>query len=137
MSAETKYNLEQQVGIGCLVEVELVDRQGDSERMTFTLVREQAADIEQNLLGANTPLAKAILGKYEGRTVPYNMGDVQSVRIISVQRDHVMAPADTAEQRAAILEKARTAAERTNAEMFAASFNGKWGDYNLPENETK
>ncbi|MCB9156842.1 MAG: GreA/GreB family elongation factor [Caldilineaceae bacterium] len=135
MTAETKHNPAEQVGIGCLVEIELINREGDGERMTVTLVREQAANMEQNLLGANTPLAKAILGKYVGRVVSYQMGDVQSVRIVSVQRDHLTAAADTAERRAAILEKARSAAERTNAEMFAASFNGKWGDYNLPENE--
>ncbi|MEZ4711453.1 MAG: GreA/GreB family elongation factor [Caldilineaceae bacterium] len=132
MTAKTNHDPQQQVGIGCLVEIELISQQGDRERMSFTLVREQSADIEQNLLGANTPLAKALLGKFVGRTVPYKMGDVQSVRIVSVQRDHLSETADTAERRAAILETARTAAERTNAEMFAASFNGKWGDYNLP-----
>ncbi|MEZ4656041.1 MAG: GreA/GreB family elongation factor [Caldilineaceae bacterium] len=86
MTAETKQNPAEQVGIGCLVEIELISQDGERERMRFTLVREQSADIEQNLLGANTPLAKAILGKFVGRTVPYKMGDVQSVRILSVQR---------------------------------------------------
>ena len=135
MSKESNRDPNAQVGIGCLVEIELINQQGDCELMTFTLVREQSANIEQNLLAANTPLAKAILGKFAGRVVPHKMGDIQSVRIVSVQRGHLDAPADTAERRAAILKKARAAAERTNAEMFAASFNGKWGDYNLPDEE--
>jgi hypothetical protein len=56
------------------------------------------------------------------------MGDVQQVRIVQAQRVDVTAE-DTAARRAAVLEKAREDAARTNAEMFAASFSGKWGNY--------
>ena len=48
MTAETKHNPAEQVGIGCLVELELINREGDGERMTVTLVREQAANMEQS-----------------------------------------------------------------------------------------
>lgn len=126
-----------QVGIGCLVAVELIDQQGNREPLTFTLVREQAADLDQKLLGANTPLAKAILGKFVGRVVPYKMGDIQSVRIVSVQPAPSVDVAEIAARREAVLQKALAAAERTNAEMFAASYDGKWGDYNLPDGDSQ
>lgn len=133
MATENKQELPAQVGIGCRVEIELIDQQGNREPFTFTLVREAAADLDQALLGANTPLAKAILGKYVGRTVPYKMGDIQSVHIVSVQPAPAVDTAEVAARREAVLQKARQAAERTNAEMFAASYDGKWGDYNLPD----
>ena len=34
---------------------------------------------------------------------------------------------------AALLEEARRKAERTNVDMFASSFSGKWGDYSTDE----
>jgi len=120
-----------QVGLGTHVEVELIDQQGNREPMTFDLVREQMADMERGLLGENTPLAKAIRGKAVGSTVPYNMGDIRRVRIVSVQPSALEDPVDAEARRQAILKKAIDDAERTNAEMFASSFTGKWGDYNL------
>jgi len=120
-----------QVGLGTHVEVELIDQQGNREPMTFDLVREQMADLERGLLGENTPLAKAIRGKAVGSTVPYNMGDIRRVRIVSVQPSALEDPVDAEARRQAILKKAIDDAERTNAEMFASSFTGKWGDYNL------
>ena len=120
-----------QVGLGTQVEVELIDQQGNREPMTFDLVREQMADMERGLLGENTPLAKAIRGKAVGSIVPYNMGDIRRVRIVSVRPSALEDPVDAEARRQAILKKAIDDAERTNAEMFAASFTGKWGDYNL------
>jgi Transcription elongation factor, GreA/GreB, C-term len=133
MSTEQNPKTLPQIGIGCRVELDLIDQQGNREPLIVTLVREQAADLDQDLLGANTPLAKAILGKFVGRTVPYKMGDIQSVHIVSVRPAPAIDPAEVAARRAAVLQKARAAAERTNAEMFAASYDGKWGDYNLPD----
>jgi len=61
------------------------------------------------------------------------MGDVRRVRITHVRRSAIPATNDAAQRRQAVLDKARAEAERTNAEMFAASFSGKWGDYALPD----
>jgi hypothetical protein len=122
-----------QVGIGTHIEVELLDEQGNSEVMTFDLVRENVADIEQGLLGENTPLAKAIRGKFVGNSVPYKMGDICRVRIVSVRPSAIVAPADAEERRQQVLKKALSDAERTNADMFASSFSGKWGDYNTDD----
>jgi hypothetical protein len=43
----------------------------------------------------------------------------------------------TEEQRQVQLQKALATVERTNAEVFAASYTGKWGDYELRTDETQ
>ncbi len=121
------------VGIGTHVEVELLDEQGQVDKFEFDLVHEAAADLDQGRIGANTPLAKALRGKRAGAVVAYVMGDVRSVRVVRVTPAATPAPKDAAERRAAVLEEARRKAERTNADMFASSFSGKWGDYNTDE----
>jgi hypothetical protein len=116
------------VRLGAHVEVELIDVEGGSEHLAFDIVPEQAANFAQGLLGVNTPLAQAILGEPVGSEIAYDMGDVQRVRILSVrQADTDIAGAE--QERQAVLQKALERAERTNAEMFASSFSGKWGDY--------
>jgi hypothetical protein len=117
------------VGIGVHVKLELVDEQGQCEPLAVDIVQVQAADLAQGFLGANTPLARAIRGQTAGSEVPYVMGDIRSVRIVRVTPSQAAAPLDARERRAAVLQKALSDAERTNAEMFAASFSSKWGDY--------
>ena len=118
-----------QVDTGTHVEVELIDQQGNGEPLSFDIVPEESADFEHGFLGANTPLAQAILGQCAGNVVSYQMGDITSVRIVSVSPSQISVPPDAAERRQAVLKKALDAAERTNAEMFAASYSSKWGDY--------
>ncbi len=117
-----------QVEFGSAVTVELIDRDGDAESLSFVIVAERAADFDQGWLGENSPLARAVLGQFVGSTVPYEMGDIRQIRIVQAQRVDVT-PEDVAGRRAAVLDKARADAARTNAEMFAASFSGKWGNY--------
>lgn len=119
-----------QVGQDCHVEVELIDEQNNPERLEFDLVSEEAADFAQGRMGVNSPLGKAIRGKFVGSVVDYAMGDIRKVRIISVGPVHSKASKDAAERRQAILDEALHKAERTNADMFASSYSGKWGDYN-------
>ena len=118
-----------QVDTGTHVEVELIDQQGNGEPLSFDIVPEESADFEHGFLGANTPLAQAILGQCAGNVVSYQMGDITSVRIVCVSPSQISAPTDAAERRQAVLKKALDEAERTNAEMFAASYSSKWGDY--------
>ena len=118
-------------GLGTHVELELIDSQGQSEPLSIDIVPAKAAELDRGLIGANTPLAKAIRGKTASSIVPYGLGDIDSIRIVSVTPSEVVVSEDGAERRQAVLNKARTDAERTNAEIFAASFSGKWGDYNL------
>ena len=116
-------------GIGAHVELELIDEQGRSEPLAVDIVKAQSANLAQGFLGANTPLAKAIRGQTAGSEVAYLMGDIRRVRIVSVTVAQSAAPADARQRRAAVLQKALSDAERTNAEIFASSFSGKWGDY--------
>jgi len=125
--------LPEQVGIGVHVEVELIDADGNAERIEFDLVNKKAAAFDQGLLGADTPLGKAIRGKRVGSVVDYVMGDIRRVRVVKIAPAQVDAPEDATARRAALLEEARRKAERTNADMFASSFSGKWGDYSTDD----
>jgi hypothetical protein len=116
------------VEFGSQVEVELIDHQGNRESMVFVIVGEEAADMDQNLLSEQTPLAKAILGRAIGSVISYRVGDMTQVRIVRAGRV-AQQSADSAERRQAILQKAISDAERTNAEMFSSSYTGKWGNY--------
>lgn len=121
-------NTLRQVEFGSAVTVELIDQDDHAEPLVFVIVAERAADFDRGLLGENTPLARAILGQRVGSTVPYVMGDIRQVRIVQAQPADVTQE-DVAARRAAVLAKAREDAARTNAEMFAASFSSKWGNY--------
>lgn len=117
------------VGIGAHVELELIDEHGRGESLAVDIVKAQSADLAQGFLGANTPLAKALRGQTAGSEVAYVMGDIRRVRIVSVTVAQSTAPDDARQRREAVLQKALSDAERTNAEIFASSFSGKWGDY--------
>lgn len=122
-------------GLGMHVELELIDAAGLAEPLAVDIVPAASADLTAGLLAANTPLAKAIRGKTAGEVVPYQLGDVTRVRILRVTPSEGQVSSEAAERRDAVLKKALASAERTNAEMFAASFSGKWGDYNLDDAE--
>ncbi len=118
-----------QVGLGSHVEIDLLDEQGHVERMAFDLVPAKQADVNRGLFSADAPLGKAVRGKFVGAVIPYPMGDIRQIRIVSVAAAQSSAAADAEARRAAVLQKALDDAERTNAQMFASSFSGKWGDY--------
>lgn len=122
-----------QVGVGCHVEVELVDGVGNRESMAFDLVQPDAADLDQGFLSVESPLGRAIRGKRRGATIAYRMGDVEQVHIVRIARAAQEPPADAAARRRQVLDEARRKAERTNAEMFAASYGSKWGDYDVSD----
>lgn len=117
------------VAVGTRVEVELVDRAGESERLAFELVPDRAADFAHGFLGEGTPLARAILGKTAGSVVPYQVGELVRVRLLSVAPGSATSPEELAAQRQAAHEKIVSDINRANAAAFAASYTGKWGDY--------
>jgi hypothetical protein len=123
-------NQRAQVGQNCHVEVELVDDQDQREPMAFDLVADKAADIDHDRIGIGTPLGKAIRGKFAGDVVDYIKGDIRKVRIVKVTPLETKISDDANARRQAVLEEAVRKAERTDTEMFAASYDGKWGDYN-------
>jgi hypothetical protein len=126
-----------QVEFGSTVDIELINEADAREPLTVTIVQEAAADLDQGLLSEKSPLARAILAKAVGTTVPYRMGDIQRVQILAARRPPAPPTTDAAARRQAILQKAISDAERTNAEIFAASYSGKWGDYELQDNQWK
>ena len=116
------------VNLGVYVELELSCESG-IERVSFDIVLDKSADYGHGFLGVGTPLAQAILGRVAGQVVPYHVGDVREVKILSVSPSSNIPPSDTAEKREATIQKALEQANRTNAMIFASSFSGKWGDY--------
>jgi hypothetical protein len=114
---------------GMHVVVELLNAHGESEQLEFDLVPDQAADFSRGYLGAGTPLAKAILNKPAGATLPYRQADITQVRILSVTPASDLPVDDLTQQREQAARKALEQVQRTNAILFASSFSGKWGDY--------
>ena len=124
------------------MELELTTDAG-IERMTVVIVPDESADFSRGFLGENTPLAAAILYHVQGESVEYHAGDIQGVKIVSVEPSTMMPPKNVAARREATIRKAIDESDRTNAMIFASSFSGKWGDYDpdgiawdKPESET-
>jgi len=119
------------VKLGCQVEVELLGSSGSCERLTLTLVDDNQADFEAGFLGLGTPLAKTILGKFAGQTLPYRAGDLRSVKILSVQPNGQAQTEDVEARRKATLDKAVKHSDYVNTLIFAGAVNSKWGDYDI------
>lgn len=116
------------VALGAQVEVELVDNAGGRERLTFTLVPDNAADFTHGLLGENTPLAKAIWGRPAGSVVPYRAGDMKEAKVLTVTPGTADAT-DLSERRAATRENMLRDADKTDTLIFSTAAGSKWGDY--------
>ena len=124
------------VSNGCRVEINLLDRDGKRERLSFTIVPDESADFANGFLGESTPLAQIIMGEKSGIVIPYLKDDIFAIEILSVTPSTIKPPDDIAEKRQAMMEKTIREVEHTNAVVFASSFSGKWGDYDpdsLPE----
>lgn len=117
------------VALGTHVEVELIARDGETERLAFDIVPEQAADFDAGFLAITTPLARAIVGRSAGVEVPYRMGDVVRVRILSVRRSDRQAAHDAAAERDAATREAVQRARTDETVQLALTFSSKWGDY--------
>lgn len=118
------------VKIGVHVALDLIDLDGNRERLALDVVADAAADFDAGLLGIGTPLGKAIAGCRAGSTAPYVRGDLRSVAIVSVRPAAVPAPAEAAERRQATLDRAAQEIAKRDAEIFASTYEGKWGGYN-------
>jgi len=116
------------VALGMHVAVELI-MESETERLEFDIVSDKDADFAKGFLGVGTPLAKAILGQPGNTTVPYQVDEIKSVRIVEVSLSRTKPPKDTQSRREEVIRKAVERSDRTNAVIFASSFSGKWGDY--------
>lgn len=120
---------EYHVQLGSHVELELLTRSGERETLAFDLVPDEQADYQAGFLGVSAPLAQAILGEKEGITVPYFTDELQGVQIVSVSPSTRKPPVDAAAKRGAAVQDAVEQIEFTNAVLFAASVDTKWGEY--------
>jgi hypothetical protein len=124
-----KNETEPRARLGCLVEIELLSHSGERERLEFDLVPDGQADYQAGFLGASTPLAQAILGERIGVAIPYFTDELMAIEIHAI-RESTRAPnKDAASQREAALQDAKDQIEFTNAVLFAASVDTKWGEY--------
>jgi ribosomal protein S1 len=117
------------VAVGSRVEVELISRDGDTERLAFDVVPEQAANFDEGFLSVTAPLARAIVGRSPGAEVAYRMGDIVTVRILSVERSRRRAEEDAAATREATTREAVERAKADETIQLALTFSSKWGDY--------
>jgi hypothetical protein len=114
---------------GTRVRLELVDETGASDAMDVQIVPDEFADVSKGYLGQGTPLAAALEGHLPGDSIIYEMGDIRLVRILAVSLAEEGPDTKIAKRREDAHRKAINETDRTNAILFASSFNGKWGDY--------
>jgi hypothetical protein len=117
-----------EIDIGVHVEIELISESGENERLSLDIVPDAGADFSVGFLGVGTPLARAILGCHAGSMVPYPVGDITQVRILSVT-DSSRAPSDDlAADRQAVIQRAISKSDLADAVRFALTVDQKWGD---------
>jgi hypothetical protein len=121
----------QKVSLNSRVKVELVDSSGEVEEWEFTLVTARQADLKSGLLDENTPLGQALLGRVAGDRIPYNIGDLREVRVLSVEAGKTAVSPEAAQKRRADVKKAAAQSEITNQMIFATASGSKWGDYDV------
>ena len=114
---------------GTSVTVELVSESGEREPVSFQIVPDRLADLKNGFLGEGTPLAKTLSGCSAGELVPYRMGDICAVQVVSVTPAQSAPDPGVAARRAETIRKAVKQSEITNAINLATTFSSKWGDY--------
>jgi hypothetical protein len=117
------------VDIGHRLVIELLDASGGSETMQVTVVPDRAANFSSGLIGESTRLGQTLLNQPAGALLAYPVGDLKAVRVLSIAPGDLGLVESSAEQRQEAVEKTRLEIARQNATNFAASFSGKWGDY--------
>ena len=117
------------VQIGFCVEIKLLSRSGESEHLEFDIVPDEQADYQAGFLGVSTPLAKAILGEKTGITIPYFTDELMAIEILSIRESTRIPAPDAAARRDTAVQNAKEQIEFTNAVLFAASVDTKWGTY--------
>ena len=117
--------------IGMHVEIEFVLSSGETEQLSLDIVPDSAADYAHGLLGAGTPLGRALIGATAGSRVIYTTGDIRYVRVLRVERGPRLPAEDLSQRREEAYRKAVEDSHRTNILLAAASMNSKWGAYDL------
>jgi hypothetical protein len=111
--------------------VELIDLSGAAEQVRFTLVESKQADFKSGLLDENTPLGLVLIGRQAGEVVPYAIGDLKEVRILTVEIGEADTSSDAAAKRRQAVRTAEAQSEIINQLNFATASGSKWGDYDV------
>jgi len=90
------------VQIGYQVELELIYRSGERERLAFDLVPDNQADYPARFLAASTSLAQAILGEKIGIPIPFFTDELMAVDVLSICESTRSPETDTATRREAV-----------------------------------
>jgi hypothetical protein len=117
-----------EIAIGAHVEVELISESGENERLAFDIVPDASADFSAGFLGVGTPLARALLGQRAGSIVPYPVGDITQVKILTVAGSSRAPTDDVAADRQAVIQRAISKSDLADAVRFALTVDQKWGD---------
>ena len=117
--------------LGSHVEVDLIDTAGEIEHREFTIVAEKQADFRIGLLGENSPLGRALLGRYIGEVLQYHIGDLREVRILAVRKETEPVNGESAEKRRATVQEAENQSEIISQLIFATARGSKWGEYDV------
>jgi hypothetical protein len=121
--------MENEVALGCHVEVELIGESGGSEYLALDIVPHSEADFSSGRLGVRTPLAQAIVGQHAGSVVPYRLGDILEVKILAVAPSARTPTGEAATDRQAVIQKAISRSDLDDALRLALTVDVKWGDY--------
>ena len=121
--------MKEEVDLNTRVEIEMTSTSGEQQVMNFDLVTDDQADFYAGFLGVSTPLAQAILGHTQGTSIPYPVGDVTEVKILSICPTSRQAPSDKAAQRERVIRQAVAESELKNRLAVATTVDNKWGDY--------
>jgi len=111
--------------------VELMDTSGQAERVEFTLVPAEQADLKSGLLDENAPIARLLMGRHAGQTLPYRSGDLKEVCILAVHPGDASDISDAAAKRREAVQKAAAQSEITSQMIFATAHGSKWGNYDV------
>jgi len=121
--------MKNEVALGCHVEVELIGESGGSEYLSLDIVPDSEADFSSGLLGVGTPLAQATAGQRAGSLVPYRVGDILEVKILTVAPGARTPTGEAAADRQAVIQKAISRSDLDDALRLALTVDVKWGDY--------
>jgi hypothetical protein len=111
------------------IEIDIVFRSRDKERLSFSIVPEEQSNIELGLLSEKSPLAKAILGEKPGVTVPYFTQEIIAISILSVNESNRDLDSCTKKRRENFIKDTLSKIQFRDALLFASSTDTKWGSY--------
>jgi hypothetical protein len=117
------------VKLGHLVELDLIYRTGERERMRLTIIESPLSDLDSGLLSNESSLAKTILGEEQDCIIPYFTDELEGIHVISVSRNPEKTDIGTIKDIKSNRRDILSQIEFREALLFASSSDTKWGSY--------